>query len=329
MSSYYPSFNYMGLNSQKDKNLRVVAFDVDQGEKDTFLGMESIYTESAYGTHRIDYGAKYNSVATIKISVIKPDASDFTVAEVRDFLRWTTGARKVSYLDLLIGDEIKFSFLGRVTNAYQQKLDARTIGLAIEFTSISPWAYSPQQTIDCSFDQKLFVDEDGVLIMDEDATSFTVDSQGVVYANTFVADNVFEVISDGTIYIDNSTILTIDNPTDDLYTYVNLDVVFTNASGTDLSIKNTTLDEETIISGLSVNETVMLNAGQFITSDKPNKIFGDNFNFIWPRLAPGDNKFIISGAGKGQIDFSYRYPIKIGDCAIDIEEMLNNINCNY
>ena len=99
MSSYYPGFNYLGVNS-REKNLVVAHFDSDSGQIDTYLGMEPIYTESADGTSRIDYGAKYNNVATIKLSVIKQDGGDFSVADVRDCLKWLTGARKNSALDL-------------------------------------------------------------------------------------------------------------------------------------------------------------------------------------------------------------------------------------
>ena len=104
MSSYYPSFSYKGFNSLKDKNLMVSAFDADQGEADTYLSMDCIYTDKYDGTRRLDYGAKFNSVAVIKISVIKANKRDFTVSEVRDFLKWTTGSRLNSYLDLTFFD---------------------------------------------------------------------------------------------------------------------------------------------------------------------------------------------------------------------------------
>ena len=92
MSSYYPSFSYLGINS-RDKGLVIAHFDADQGETDTFLGMEPIYTESADGSRRLDYGAKYNNVAVFRITVIKQDGGDFSVKEVRDNLRWLTGAK--------------------------------------------------------------------------------------------------------------------------------------------------------------------------------------------------------------------------------------------
>ena len=95
-------------------------------------------------------------------------------------------------------------------------------------------------------------------------------------------------------------------------------MTFTNINSADVFIRNTTLGEETSITGLSDGEVVTLNSGQFILSSIPNKIFGTNFNFVWPRLAPGINDFVIGGSGVGSVNFSYRYPIKIGDCAIDI-----------
>ena len=344
MSSYYPSFNYMGFNSLKDKNLIVVHFDNgDSGEMETFLSMDSIYTESAYGTRRIDYGARYNSVALIRITVMKQTGVDFTVTEVRDFLRWTTGVRQVSYLDLLEENQIKYSFLGRVVNVLQHKMDARTLAFTLEFESVSPWAYSPIQTVTCSYRQKLTVDEYGVLEPVGDQVLFKVDSNGVLYNDqdddiAVSSDGVAqfdylystEYVSDSIIGSDNSSIVTIDNKSDDLYTYVYLDIIFKNSTSDYLSIKNTTLNEETIVTQLSTNEIVTLNSGQFIVSDKPNKIFGDTFNFVWPRLGPGINQFVIDGSGEGTVQFKYRYPIKIGDCAIDTNVTGGGIDvCKY
>lgn len=336
MASYYPSFTYMGINSLTDKHLRVVAFDADSGECDTFLGMDPIYTDKYDGTRRIDYGAKFNSVAVIKISVIKLNKTDFTVAEVRDFLKWTTGARQTSYLDLMSGDMVRFSFLGRVTNAYQQKIDSRTIGLTIEFTSVSPWAYSPIQYVGYPSQQLLSVNSNGLLYHSVDKNNLKIDSggalydsgdedylkvdtKGVLYNNGMVAAAGNEII-----YIDDSPTIQINNMTDDLYTPVYLNTIFTNDTSTTLSIKNITLDEETIITNISKNEVITLNENQFILSNKgDSKIFGNTFNFVWPRLGPGINTFIITGNGDGSVKFTYRYPIKIGDCAIDMNDLID------
>lgn len=318
MASYYPSFTYMGLNSLKDKHLRVVAFDADSGEHDTFLGMDPIYTDKYDGTRRIDYGAKFNSVAVIKISVVKLNKTDFTVAEVRDFLKWTTGIRQTSYLDLVSGDTVKFSFLGRVTNAYQQKMDARTVGLTIEFTSISPWAYSPIQSEGYDSNQGLILDSEGILQKTDTMSQLQIDTSGVLYNNM-----ILDLSDKGTVYINTSRIFQINNKTDDLYTPIYLNTTVTSNIKSDVSIKNVTLDEETVIQNVAANEVITLSDKQFILSDKSERVFGNDFNFKWPRLAPGVNDFIITMDGDGSVIFTYRYPIKIGDCAIDINDLLN------
>lgn len=322
MASYYPSFTYMGINSLKDKKLIVIAFDPDQGEMDTFLGMDCIYTDKYDGSRRLDYGAKFNSTAMIKISVMKASNKDFTVAEVRDFLKWTTGVRQNSYLDLLVGNEVKFSFLGRVTNAYQRKIDSRTIGLSIEFTSVSPWAYSPIQRVGYYPNQAISVDTDGA-IYKKLGSPFEVGSGGVL-----CNDINFSVENNGTIFIDTSSIVKIDNKTDDLYTPVYLNTVFKNDTSNTLSIKNLTSNEETVIRGLAANEVVTLSENQFILSDKSERVFGDDFNFVWPKLNPGVNNFLIDANGNGSVEFTYRYPIKIGDCTIDVND-LNNMCDDY
>ena len=285
--------------------------------------MEPIYTDKYDGSRRIDYGAKFNSVAVVKISVIKRNGKDFTVAEVRDFLKWTTGARTNSYLDLMVGDEIKFSFLGRVTNAYQQKLDSRTIGLSIEFTSVSPWAYSPIQYVGYSSNQSMDVDSNGVLSKLGTTTAFHINESGTLYD-----DSIFDIETDGTLYFDNTPKIEIDNKTDDLYTPVYLHTVFENGTSDTLTIENITTDEKTRITSISKNEVITLSSEQFILSDKTSKIFGNSFNYIWPRLAPGVNELVIDMNGTGSIEFTYRYPIKIGDCAIDIDA-LNNMCGDY
>ena len=314
MSSYYPSFNYMGINSLKDKNLIVVNFDGgDSGETDTFLSMEAVYTETVYGTRRIDYGAKYNSIAIPKISVMKSNKKDFTVEEVRDFLRWTTGVRQISYLDLLVEDEIVCSFLGRIINVLQHKMDSRTIGFTIEFESVSPYAYSPQQYISRDFNQSIDV-EDGVLF--STGEPFGITSNGVLNNNA----STFCMQSDGTLFIDISENIEINNKSDDLYSFVNMDVVFTNDASDYFYIENTTTGEKTMIENMQENEIIKLSQEQFITSNIRDKIFGNDFNFVWPRLAPGINNIIISCARNGRVEFMYRYPIKIGDIAIDLNE---------
>lgn len=276
MSVYHSSFNYLGINS-RIKNLIVVHFDGgDSGEIETGYQLEPIYTDSALGHRRYDYGSKYSSVATFRITVMKPDGSDMSEAEVRGNLKWLTGTMTNTQLELLVGEQIKCSFVGRITNVWQQKLDARTIGLVLEFTSISPFAYSPKQTI-----------------------QNTVDGSGVIQIN---------------------------NLSDDLYSDIYIKTTYTNASGDSLSITNATTDETTTVQNLVSNETITIDGPMTISSDKSTRIFGDDFNFVFPKLVAGINRLEV--VGSGNITFEFAYPIKLGNVALNVDELDGVIDCD-
>ena len=163
MASYHTSFKYNDKNSAKDYGLLITSFEPDTSFVDSFLSMENISDEYFDGTKRFDYGSKYSTQAEIQITVIKRDGTDMTVNEFRACATWLTGARVNSWLDMYVGDTIVYSFLGKFTNMEQYKLDARTIGFRLTFSSVSPWAYSQPQYFDCSIYQELYIDENGVL----------------------------------------------------------------------------------------------------------------------------------------------------------------------
>ena len=333
MSLYYDNFRYLGKNSL-DEGLIIVAFEPDNGFMDSFLSMEPIQDDYYDGTTSFDYGAKYNAKAVINITVRKRDDTDFLLSDVRALSRWLTGARTTSWLDvgpnkIVKNEDIKYSFLGRVTNLQQYKMDGRTVGLQIEFTSVSPWAYSPPQYYPLAIGSTMFVSDDKGEITRQDNNSIIInmDNNGVLYNSPIDKLSYFLIEDDGTIYVDNVSRTHIDNQTDDLYTYINLDIDYQNVNCDSISIKNETLGEETIITNLGENEKITLSSQQFIISDIPNKIFGDTFNFVWPRLAPGINHFIVDGKLQGHIEFSYRYPMKVGDCAMDLSIAGGGMGC--
>lgn len=326
MSSYHSNFTYLNKNSKDDCGWIIVHFDSDEGECDSYLSQEQIYTDSYNGSKRILYGTKWNTTAIIKITVMKQNCNSFSLDECRNAYRWLTGNPNASWLDLYSGARLKYSFLCTVQDVKPQKLDARTVGLNIYFESISPWAYSPEIFVSNTISQGATVSEDGTLICAGTSNSLAVEGDGILYG----ANKELLLTKDGVIDFNGMLTMTIDNKTDDLYSYVYLDTKFTNTTGDYVSIKNITLNEETIITGLGDNEIITLSSGQFILSDRPNKIFGNTFNFVWPRLAPGLNEFIIDCSGIGDISFSYRYPIKIGDCAIDTDVSSADLDvCEY
>lgn len=347
MSLYYSNFRYLGRNSL-DQGLIIVSFEPDNGFTDSFLGMESIQDIYPDGTRSFDYGSKFISKATINITVTKRNGTDLTLSEFRKLARWLTGSRVNSWLDVgpvgFTEDEdvnIKYSFLCKVTDLQQYKLDGRTVGAKITFTSVSPWAYSIPQHFNLSIGENmLYCIEPSVVTRKDTSTNTTlinVDEDGALYNSPNDVNSYF-LFENGVAYVDNSARTHIDNQTDDLYTYIGLDIDYTNESGDSISIINETLNEETKILNMYNKELIELSSQQFIvsytidelTGEKvlnDNKIFGDNFNFVWPRLAPGINNFIVDGAAKGKVEFTYRYPMKVGDCTMDVDVYGNEIDC--
>lgn len=329
MSSYHDSFTYKGINS-KDKDLIIAAFDSDNGFVDSFLSTDPIFSESWNGAKRFSYGAKYNSVASIKITLIKNDYSDFTLAETRDCLKWLTGSFDDNWLDLYIGEKIDYSYLGKITDVQQYKMDSRCIGLMITFTSVSPWAYSPIIKLDFNINNtkqakaedsddysKVTITDDGVLVLESSKqNNFYIDK------NSTITEPVFSYLSNGIILLNpDGASNIVNNDSDDLNDYIYLDVIFKNNNSSNLTISNLTTGDNTTISNLKRNETVTIDNGQFILSDSPSRIFGNDFNFVWPKLAPGENeiKFLTDDGGK--VSISYRYPIKAGDCILGTDEV--------
>ena len=273
MSSYHSSFSYLGKNSASDFHWIISHFDADNGESETGLSTESIYTASADGTSRNLYGTKYSGAEPVRITVIKQGGGDWTIGDNRLALKWLTGAKSDSWLDLYIGDEVRYRLLGHVQNVLQYKMDAKIVGLIIVFESASPFAFSNLQKV----------------------------------TQTISGEGSFSV----------------DNPSDDNYTFVKMKTTYENTGGDAVTIDNTTTGEVTQINNLVINEVVTLNNNQSITSDKSSRIFGNDFNFNFPRLAPGLNEFSVTGTGN--LTFEYSYFIKIGDMATEINAVSDRI----
>lgn len=263
MSSYHSSFTYMGKNSYDDFKLQIVHFeDGDKGETDSYLSQESIYAESPRGTKRTIYGTKYSDVCRLDITVMKLSGDEFGIEKTREIYKWLTGATQYSWMDLYVGDEVKYRMLCFAQNVRPYKLDSRIVGFIITMESSSPWCFSPLQTV----------------------------SQTLTGEET----------------------IRIDNPSDDMYTLTPMKTVFKNTSGKSLTITNNTLDQTTQINNIAANEIVTLSENMLITSDKPSRVFGNDFNYVWPQLKNGVNEFTVNG--KGNITFEYIYCIKVGDC---------------
>ena len=330
MTIYHPKISFHGQTNY-DLELIVSTFNPDNGEVDSYLDMEPVYTDSYDGTIRTDYGAKYKSVATPSITFIEVNGSDINPYKVRNVLRWLTGSRKNSWMDVCDKDgEIVCSYLGRFTDVKLQKEDARVIGIVAYFTSVSPWAYSKVQSpvvVNVNGETEFAIDN-----LSDDLYSYVYpkisfkngknQNKFSITNSTIVEGNAVEhFIGNGEKkeykldnYFYNDSSVTIDGNKTTQYKYNkdtgNLEFDIAPFSGSMIEV-NSKIRNRSSFNNLQQEEVITIDNNFVAYSDNDKRIFDDDFNFVFPRLIPGTNKFFADGVGTLTLEF--RYPMKVAD----------------
>ena len=264
MSVYHPIIRFKE-KTNFDFELSVSHFDADSGEADSYLTMEPVYTDNFDGGLRNDFGAKYTDVARPVVTFIESDGSNITPYKVRSVLRWLTGSKDVSFMDICNDDGVSVcAYIGRFTDVKLHKIDSRVVGIVAYFTSISPFAYSGIKEV------KFNVTEDG--------TSFAIDND---------TDDIYNPLYPSVIFRNKQAA---DPETPDKVM---------------LSLKNKTTNNETTFKNLKTNETVTIDTNFVVYSDNTARIFNNDFNFEFPVLAPHTNEFNAIGDGELIIRFRY------------------------
>lgn len=330
MAIYHPKIRFRGQTNY-DLELIVGTFDPDNGAVDSYLDMEPVYTDSYDGTMRTDYGAKYNSVATPSVTFVEVDGSDIGPYKVRNTLRWLTGSRSNAWMDVCDKDgDVVCSYLGRFTNVQLQKMDARVIGIVATFTSVSPWAYSKVQSpvvVNINGETEFAIDNlsDDLYSYVYPKVSFTNgknQNRFSITNSTIVEGNAVEhFIGDGEKkeykldnYFYNDSSVTIDGNKTTQYKYNkdtgNLEFDIAPSRGSLIEI-NSKIRNRASFSNLQPEEVITIDNNFVVYSDNDKRIFDDDFNFVFPRLIPGTNKFFADGVGTLTLEF--RYPMKVAD----------------
>ena len=264
MSIYHPIIRFKD-KTNFDYELTVSHFEPDSGQVDSYLTMEPIYTENYDGSLRNDFGSRYTDTARPVVTFIESNGSNISPYKVRSVLRWLTGSKDVSFMDICDEDGISVcAYAGRFTDVKLHKIDARTVGIVAYFTSISPFAYSSVKEV------KFNVTENG--------TSFAIDND---------TDDAYNPLYPSIVF-NNRLAADSENP----------DKVM-------LSLQNKTMKNETTFKNLRTNETVTIDSNFVVYSDNTARIFNDDFNFEFPILAPGTNDFNAVGDGELIIRFRY------------------------
>lgn len=138
---------------------------------------------------------------------------------------------------------------------------------------------------------------------------------GIIATFTSVSPWAYSQVYPITIQLEKDkqeTEFAIDNLSDDLYSYVYPKMSFKNKSnGANFSITNRTLNKETLFQNLQQDETITIDNNFVVYSDNDKRIFDNDFNFVFPMLTPGTNRFLANGTGTLIMEF--RYPMKVVD----------------
>lgn len=264
MSVYLPIISYQGKTNY-DFQLTVAHFDADSGETDSYQSMEPIYTENYDGSLRNDFGARYTDVARPVVTFIDPDGDNISHHKIRSVLRWLTGSKDVSFMDICDDTgQSMCSYIGRFTDVKLYKIDARVVGIVAYFTSTSPFAYSPIKE-----------------------ARFTVTQEGTDFIIDCDSDDEYNVLHP-TVEFTNTQAKDEANP----------DKIM-------LSLYNETMNNETTFKNLSTGETVTINSSLAVYSNNTARIFNDDYNFEFPILSCGSNNFKAIGEGELVIRFRY------------------------
>ena len=74
---------------------------------------------------------------------------------------------------------------------------------------------------------------------------------------------------------------------------------------------NSKIRNRVSFSNLQQEEVITIDNNFVVYSDNDKRIFDDDFNFVFPRLIPGTNRFFADGVGLLTLEF--RYPMKVAD----------------
>lgn len=301
------------------------AFDSDNSEVSTFLTREAVASESYDGRNRRINSFKYTENFAPKFTFIKKDFGDFSQDELRALLKYLTSRDTTGLLEAYDDDSnvISWVSIGNFSEIQLYKIaNKRVVGVTAVWNSISPFCLSDLYTVTktiTSTANKITIDID----TDDNKPVYpriTVQHNGSVVS--IPAGTVLTYLSDmveNTTYYNGTTYYWKTAPgTDPAYFYESTDnpnltttsVKFTNTH-TDFFNQATVLDS-IIVKNNNTTEIVTIDgANKIISSNSMNRVFDDNFNWVWLPLFDGKNEIVVEG--NCTVTIEYRESRKIGE----------------
>lgn len=312
---------YNGYSSEDFDLCCQLAFDSDNGESSSYLSREAVMSETYRGDIQRTHSYKYTETLAPTITFIDKNFGDFDLERQRKIMKWLTSKDTPSFVSIYHDDSevISYEILGAFTECSTYKLgNGRVVGFQCVLTSVSPFAFSPLQTIT----KNVSSPTDNTITINLE----TDDLMPVCPRITIQQDSTTNVISidhamsetdnwvEGSVFKYGST-----------YYWVDAEGVkhtsTTNSSGlqtTSVSIRNTYTDDfgkvsvfHTLVKNNVKGENVVLDGANRVVSSSSTRIFGDDFSWDWLPLYEGKNE--LSFVGNCIVTLEYRTPIKCGD----------------
>ena len=147
---------------------------------------------------------------------------------------------------------------------------------------------------------------------------------GIVAYFTATTPWAYSEVQTVTMKLNGATNFSIDNESDELYSLIYPRIIYKNTQNdASLSIKNSTIGEETVFKKLQQGEIITIDNNFVAYSDNTSRIFNDDFNFVFPALSAGLNDFKAEGIG--ELTISFRYPMKVSDGLLNSYEIKNKL----
>lgn len=292
-----------------------VSFDGDDGETSTSLSREMVVSEVYNGRQRRMYGSKYSNMFSPKFTFTKNDFGDFSEEDQRKVLSWLTSKSTPSFLSVFNDDSevVWFECLGGWQEINTYKLaNGRVAAITATFESSAPYAFSTIQTVekDITTPQTFTITCNSDELDDMVYPKITITHQAsrglVVEADEAMGEANKSKHLLGTVYHHNGTYYWIDGEGA-------LHEESSNESGfttTGVLIENKTVDSRTESKKNTSDEVVVLDGANRVVASTSKRIFGNDFNWQWMPLKPGENTITVTGNCK--IKFEWREPRKVG-----------------
>jgi hypothetical protein len=324
-------FTYNGYSSVDFDLITCLSFDDTSGATSTFLNRDAVASETWRGELKRVSNYKYNETLAPVITLIKKNFGDFSLDEQRKINRWLTSKNTPSFITIYHDDSnvISYEILGGFTSVETYKLGSgRVVGYQCTFESVSPFAFSPLQTISKDVSNPVAntltinIDSDDESTVYPRVTIQQKDSVLVKVDKTMITNNKWVVDDwmDGTVYYyeavgeyyynkhntDGSVVPTVQKTAPTIDT-------------TSVIIKNTHTDEhgrtqifKSRVTGNTRNEKIILDgANKVVNSSAINRTFGNNFDWNFIPMYNGKNQ--IEVIGNCIVTLEWRTVIKCGD----------------